>query len=93
MGILTHGQDDVLDIVQAGCGYSFGDIMRSKTKLTREQHSVRKRILADRYAMTNVMREQPLAAIRERAGAFVSKCSASLGSSVDVYVWYERGLS
>jgi hypothetical protein len=49
------------------------------------QHSQRKRELADRYAMTNILREEHVAAIKDRAKAFVSRCVAST-KSVDVYV-------
>lgn len=55
--------------------------------LINEQHRKRKRVLADRYAMTNIMRKKPLAAIRERAQTFVSECTSAAGASVDVYVW------
>lgn len=50
------------------------------------QHSKRKRIFADRYAMTNIMKEEPLAAIHERAMAFVRKCAVAGQRSVDAYV-------
>ncbi|CAG8126418.1 unnamed protein product [Penicillium salamii] len=46
----------------------------------------RKRIFAERYAMTNIMKEKPMAAIAERASAFVSKCAEAGRQSVDVYV-------
>lgn len=36
--------------------------------------------------MTNIMKEEPLAAIRERAMAFVRKCAAAGQKSVDAYV-------
>ncbi|KAJ5934200.1 hypothetical protein N7466_003747 [Penicillium verhagenii] len=48
--------------------------------------SKRKRIFADRYAMTNIMKSGPLAAINERAMAFVSHCTEAGKKSVDVYV-------
>lgn len=54
--------------------------------LTTLQHSKRKRIFAERYAMTNVMKAKPLAAIHERAMAFVSQCAEAGKKSVDVYV-------
>ena len=50
------------------------------------QHSKRKRIFADRYAMTNIMKEKPMAVINERATTFVSKCVEAGQKSVDVYV-------
>lgn len=49
-----------------------------------KQHSQRKRQLADRYAMSNVMRDNHMSSIRERAQAFMSRCIP--GASVDVYV-------
>ncbi|KAJ5106319.1 Cytochrome P450 [Penicillium angulare] len=54
--------------------------------LPRDEHSKRKRIFAERYAMTNVMKAGPLAAINGRAAAFVSQCAAAGKKSVDVYV-------
>ncbi|KAL4867824.1 hypothetical protein BDV12DRAFT_186378 [Aspergillus spectabilis] len=54
--------------------------------LDKFNHSQRKRELADRYAMTNILREEHLSAIKDRARAFVSRCIAS-SKSVDVYVW------
>lgn len=49
------------------------------------QHSHRKRELADRYAMSNIVRDKHVSAIKERAQAFVSRCAAIEGS-VNVYV-------
>ncbi|KAL3459232.1 cytochrome P450 [Aspergillus heterothallicus] len=54
--------------------------------LEKYDHSQRKRELADRYAMTNILREEHASAIKDRAKAFVSRCVAS-AESVDVYVW------
>ncbi|KAJ5921752.1 hypothetical protein N7454_009226 [Penicillium verhagenii] len=54
--------------------------------LNKDEHSKRKRIFADRYAMTNIMKSGPLAAIHERAMAFVSHCTEAGKKSVDVYV-------
>ncbi|KAL2846871.1 cytochrome P450 [Aspergillus pseudoustus] len=54
--------------------------------LEKYDHSQRKRELADRYAMTNILRDEHVSAIKDRARAFVSRCVAS-ASSVDVYVW------
>ncbi|OJJ46594.1 hypothetical protein ASPZODRAFT_16346 [Penicilliopsis zonata CBS 506.65] len=52
--------------------------------LNKEEHRRRKRILAERYTMTNVMREPLLEGIQERARAFTAKCANSVGS-VDIY--------
>ncbi|KAL4783908.1 cytochrome P450 [Aspergillus varians] len=54
--------------------------------LDKHGHSQRKRELADRYAMTNILREGHISAVTDRARAFVSRCAASV-ESVDVYVW------
>ncbi|PWY69425.1 cytochrome P450 [Aspergillus eucalypticola CBS 122712] len=54
--------------------------------LDKQTHSERKRQLADRYAMSNILREHHVSAIRESAKAFVSKC-ASIAKSVDVYIY------
>ncbi|KAL4901052.1 hypothetical protein BDW74DRAFT_170426 [Aspergillus multicolor] len=54
--------------------------------LDKQSHSQRKRELADRYAMTNILRDEHVSAIADRARAFVSRCIAS-AESVDVYVW------
>ncbi|KAJ5341515.1 Cytochrome P450 [Penicillium brevicompactum] len=53
--------------------------------LLKDEHSKRKRIFAERYAMTNIMKEKPIAAITERAMVFVSSCAAAGRQSVDVY--------
>ncbi|KUM64030.1 hypothetical protein ACN42_g3076 [Penicillium freii] len=53
--------------------------------LLKDEHSKRKRIFADRYAMTNIMKEKPMAVIHERAMTFVSKCVEAGQKSVDVY--------
>ncbi|EKV11269.1 hypothetical protein PDIG_51050 [Penicillium digitatum PHI26] len=53
--------------------------------LLKDEHSKRKRIFADRYAMTNIMKEKPMAVIHDRATTFVSKCVEAGQKSVDVY--------
>ncbi|KAJ6082696.1 hypothetical protein N7499_007570 [Penicillium canescens] len=53
--------------------------------LQKDEHSKRKRIFAERYAMSNIMKEKPMAAIHERATTFVSKCVEAGQKSVDVY--------
>ncbi|PYH95475.1 cytochrome P450 [Aspergillus ellipticus CBS 707.79] len=53
--------------------------------LDKKSHGERKRQLADRYAMSNVMRDH-VSAIRERAKSFVSECAAAV-KSVDIYVY------
>ncbi|CAI7633250.1 unnamed protein product [Penicillium pancosmium] len=54
--------------------------------LPKDEHSKRKRLFAERYAMTNVMKAKPLAAIHERAMTFVAQCAEAGKASVDVYV-------
>ncbi|KAJ6119298.1 hypothetical protein N7523_003578 [Penicillium sp. IBT 18751x] len=69
--------------------YSLFKQFQTKTMfstLRKDEHSKRKRIFAERYAMTNVMKAKPLAAITERARAFVSQCTEAGNKSVDVYV-------
>ncbi|KAK4157148.1 eukaryotic translation initiation factor 5 [Chaetomidium leptoderma] len=44
------------------------------TTLNKDDHAKRKRILADRYANTNIVRPQSLDGIAERAGNFVNRC-------------------
>jgi hypothetical protein len=50
------------------------------------QHARRKRILADRYANTNVVKPQSLDGIAKLAGNFVKRCFQSVGGSLDLYV-------
>ncbi|KAH6636502.1 cytochrome P450 [Chaetomium tenue] len=56
------------------------------TTLNKDDHAKRKRILADRYANTNVVRPQSLDGIADRAGNFVKKCFQSVGGSLDLYI-------
>ncbi|PWY75020.1 cytochrome P450 [Aspergillus heteromorphus CBS 117.55] len=53
--------------------------------LDKQSHSERKRQLADRYAMSNVMRDH-LSTIREHAKAFITECATG-EKSVNVYVY------
>jgi hypothetical protein len=54
--------------------------------LTDPQHAKRKRMIADRYANTNVVREPSLNGISERAARFVRRCSESKDGVVDLFV-------
>ncbi|EGO58069.1 hypothetical protein NEUTE1DRAFT_82239 [Neurospora tetrasperma FGSC 2508] len=56
------------------------------TFLKKDDHAKRKRILADRYANSNVMRQKPLNGIIERADRVVKRCAESLDGSLDLYV-------
>ncbi|KAG2170506.1 hypothetical protein VTO58DRAFT_107481 [Aureobasidium pullulans] len=52
----------------------------------RGEHSKRKRILADRYANTNVMRPETIEALTVRARQCLQNCLAEDGGDADVYV-------
>lgn len=52
------------------------------------QHAKRKRIIADRYANSNVLRPAPLSGIQERSLNFIKRCEASVGNSHDIFVSY-----
>ncbi|KAI1501261.1 cytochrome P450 3A13 [Biscogniauxia marginata] len=54
--------------------------------LTKEEHASRKKILADRYANTNIMKESSLGGIKERSQRFIERCSKSVGGSLDVFI-------
>ncbi|TKW49746.1 putative sterigmatocystin biosynthesismonooxygenase, partial [Colletotrichum tanaceti] len=50
------------------------------------QHAKRKRIIADRYANSNVLRQAPLSGIQERSQKFINRCAASVGKSHDIFM-------
>ncbi|KIE00352.1 Cytochrome P450, partial [Metarhizium majus ARSEF 297] len=50
------------------------------------QHAKRKRILADRYANTNVMRSVSLDGIQARSRAFLHRCTQSGDSANDIFL-------
>ena len=50
------------------------------------QHARRKRILADRYANTNIMKGPSLDGISGRAAKFVKRCAQSKDGVVDLFV-------
>ena len=52
----------------------------------RGEHSQRKRILADRYANSNVMRPETIEGLRGRAKRFLENCLEEGGGDADVYV-------
>ncbi|KAI1143994.1 cytochrome P450 3A13 [Hypoxylon sp. FL0543] len=54
--------------------------------LNKEDHARRKRVLADRYANTNILKSGSLEGIRERSRRFIERCSKSIGGSVDVFI-------
>jgi hypothetical protein len=49
-------------------------------------HSQRKRILADKYANTNVMKSEHLQGLKERASRFVHNCTSTNDGEVDAYI-------
>lgn len=56
------------------------------TTLNKDDHAKRKRILADRYANTNVVRQPSLQGISERAANFVKLCCDAGNKGLDLYV-------
>ncbi|KAK5629618.1 hypothetical protein RRF57_005333 [Xylaria bambusicola] len=50
-------------------------------------HAKRKRILADRYANSNIMKSQSLDGIAERSARFIEKCLQSVGRSLHDYAF------
>ncbi|KAF3064495.1 hypothetical protein GL218_01155 [Daldinia childiae] len=50
-----------------------------RSTLKREDHARRKRVLADRYANTNILKSESLHGIRERSTRFVERCSRFAG--------------
>ncbi|KAL1839081.1 hypothetical protein VTJ49DRAFT_1882 [Mycothermus thermophilus] len=47
------------------------------TTLDKDHHARRKRIIADRYANSNIVRPKPLGGIAERAAKFAQRCAQS----------------
>jgi hypothetical protein len=56
------------------------------TTLNKADHAKRKRILADRYANTNVMRSSSLDGIKERSRRFIQRCYGSGSQAHDVFM-------
>ncbi|KAF6809115.1 GTP-binding protein [Colletotrichum sojae] len=54
--------------------------------LEKGDHAKRKRIIADRYANSNVMKPASLSGIEKRAEEFVRQCANSAMACMDVYV-------
>lgn len=53
------------------------------------QHAKRKRILADRYANSNVMKSASVAGVQERSSKFVRRCVSSPGGVADIFVSHQ----
>ena len=58
----------------------------------RGEHSARKRVLADRYANSNIMREETIEGLKGRAKKFLGNCLQDDGGDADVYVSYSFAL-
>ncbi|KAI1180382.1 cytochrome P450 3A13 [Nemania sp. FL0916] len=56
------------------------------TTLNKEDHAKRKRILADRYANSSIMKLPSLDGIAERSRRFTERCSRFVGQSTDLFV-------
>ncbi|PSK34958.1 hypothetical protein B9Z65_1541 [Elsinoe australis] len=54
--------------------------------LGREEHAQRKKLFAERYAMTNVSKPEFVDGIASRAAKVIEKCKASVGGSLDAYM-------
>ncbi|KAL1890440.1 hypothetical protein Sste5346_008268 [Sporothrix stenoceras] len=54
--------------------------------LDKQTHSRRRRILADRYANSNVVKEEALHGIRERATRFTQLATSAPGQVLDTYI-------
>ncbi|KAH8673996.1 cytochrome P450 [Xylariales sp. PMI_506] len=54
--------------------------------MNKSDHAKRKRILADRYANTNIMRSACMDGIKIRSQRFVDRCTESVGKSLDIFV-------
>ncbi|KAI9041114.1 cytochrome P450 [Aspergillus affinis] len=87
--------DGVKEIYQSGgSGYDkteFYDLFQQYSHrtmfstLNKHDHSQRRRLFADRYAMTNILSSPVVDGIRQRAANVVGKCRASMGGHLDVY--------
>ncbi|KAK8026618.1 Cytochrome P450 [Apiospora marii] len=52
--------------------------------LNKSDHALRKRVLADRYANTNVLRSGSIEGIKRRSKRFVDRCDDSVGGNIDL---------
>ncbi|KFA47172.1 hypothetical protein S40293_09612 [Stachybotrys chartarum IBT 40293] len=78
----------------SGSGYDkteFYDLFRAYgrrtmfTMLCKSDHAARKRILADRYANSNVMKESSISGIKERAEKFAQRCTEPYDGVNDIF--------
>ncbi|CAI7672494.1 unnamed protein product [Penicillium manginii] len=72
-----------------GSGYDkteFYDLFKQYGRRTDvKQHSQRRKLFAERYAMTNILNSTIIQGIQQNAAKVVQKCVASAGSYLDTY--------
>ncbi|KAH7313315.1 cytochrome P450 [Stachybotrys elegans] len=56
------------------------------TMLNKADHAKRKRVIADRYANSNIMKSASLSGIQERSNRFIQRCASSADGTQDVFV-------
>ncbi|KAL6832135.1 cytochrome P450 [Trichoderma camerunense] len=56
------------------------------TTLNKADHAKRKRILADRYANSNVMKSASVTGVQERSSKFVRRCTSAPGGVSDIFM-------
>ncbi|KAF5966845.1 putative benzoate 4-monooxygenase cytochrome P450 [Fusarium bulbicola] len=59
--------------------------------LVKGDHAKRRRMIGDRYANSNVMKQAPLAGIQERSKRFVERCADSPDKTADVFLFHPYG--
>ncbi|KAF5669128.1 benzoate 4-monooxygenase cytochrome P450 [Fusarium circinatum] len=59
--------------------------------LAKGDHAKRRRMIGDRYANSNVMKQAPLAGIQERSKRFVERCADSPDKTADVFLFHPYG--
>ncbi|KAJ3525891.1 hypothetical protein NM208_g11442 [Fusarium decemcellulare] len=55
--------------------------------LAKGPHSKRRRVIADRYANTNIVRDKSLHGIEERSKNFIKRCTEAPRQELDVYIF------
>ncbi|UKZ52410.1 hypothetical protein TrVGV298_006186 [Trichoderma virens] len=56
------------------------------TTLNKADHAKRKRILADRYANSNIMKSASVTGVQERSSKFVRRCVSAPGGVSDIFL-------
>ncbi|KAF4333829.1 benzoate 4-monooxygenase cytochrome P450 [Fusarium beomiforme] len=59
--------------------------------LVKDDHAKRRRMIGDRYANSNIMKQAPLAGIQERSKKFVERCVDSSDKTADVFLFHPYG--